>query len=90
MTKKKESGELVDILAETLNKNSKSQQVAYFLDSDGNVPTNVPDWVSFGNAILDVAVSNRAYGGAPVGRIIEITGLEQCVTEDTLIDVIIE
>ena len=77
MAKKKASVELIDILADTLNKQAKTQQVAFFLDSDGKVPTNVSDWVSFGSAMLDVAVSNRAYGGAPVGRIIEITGLEQ-------------
>ena len=27
--------------------------------------------------MLDVTVSNRPYGGLPVGRITEITGLEQ-------------
>ena len=27
--------------------------------------------------MLDVAVSNRPYGGLPVGRITEVTGLEQ-------------
>jgi recombination protein RecA len=27
--------------------------------------------------MLDVAISNRPYGGLPVGRISEITGLEQ-------------
>jgi RecA/RadA recombinase len=27
--------------------------------------------------MLDVAISNRPYGGFPVGRIAEITGLEQ-------------
>lgn len=67
---------LADILADELNKQSKSQKVAFFLDGD-DTPTNVEDWVSFGCAPLDIAVSNRAHGGAPVGRIVEITGLEQ-------------
>lgn len=78
-TKKKKSidnSDLADILANELNKQSKSQKVAFFLDSD-DTPTNVKDWISFGCAPLDIAVSNRAHGGAPVGRIVEITGLEQ-------------
>jgi recombination protein RecA len=71
-----ENFDLADILATELNKQSKSQKVAFFLDGD-DTPTNVEDWVSFGCAPLDIAVSNRAHGGAPVGRIVEITGLEQ-------------
>lgn len=74
-TKKKEV-ELADILADALNKQSKEQKVAFFLNNDDS-PANIDSWVSFGSSILDVAVSNRAYGGAPVGRIVEITGLEQ-------------
>ena len=68
--------ELADILAETLNKQSKDQKVAFFLDSD-EAPTNVEGWVSTGASLLDVAISNRPYGGLPVGRITEVTGLEQ-------------
>jgi len=64
------------VLADELNKLSKDQNVAFFLDSD-EAPTNVGGWVSSGCSMLDVAVSNRAYGGFPVGRITEITGLEQ-------------
>lgn len=68
--------DLAGILAESLNKKSKDQQVAYFLDSD-SVPTNVEGWVGTGSDTLDIAISNRPNGGFPVGRIIEITGLEQ-------------
>jgi len=68
--------DLADILASELNKQSKDQKVAFFLNED-EAPTNVEDWVSTGCAMLDVAVSNRPYGGLPVGRITEITGLEQ-------------
>ena len=68
--------DLADILADTLNKQAKDQKVAFFLDSD-EAPTNVEGWISTGTAMLDVAVSNRPYGGLPVGRITEITGLEQ-------------
>lgn len=76
MAKKKQETDLADILAESLNKQSKDEKVAYFLDSD-EAPTNVSGWVSTGCAMLDVAISNRPYGGLPVGRIVEITGLEQ-------------
>ena len=68
--------DLAEILAESINKQSKDQKVAFFLDSD-EAPTNVEGWISTGASMLDVAVSNRPYGGLPVGRITEITGLEQ-------------
>lgn len=67
--------DLAEILAACLNKSSKDQKVAFFLDEVG-APTNVEGWISTGAAMLDVAISNRPYGGLPVGRIIEVTGLE--------------
>jgi recombination protein RecA len=73
---KKQELDLADILAGELNKHSKDQKVAFFLDED-EAPTNVDGWVSTGCAMLDVAISNRPYGGLPVGRIVEVTGLEQ-------------
>lgn len=81
--------DLAGLLAESLNKKSKDQKVAYFLDDD-STPTNVAGWVSSGSDILDLAISNRPNGGFPMGRIVELMGLEQCVTEDTLVEVIIE
>lgn len=81
--------DLAEVLSESLNKLSKDQKVAYFLDTD-DAPTNVVGYVSTGATLLDLAISNRKDGGMPVGRIVEVTGLEQCVTEDTLIDVIID
>jgi RecA/RadA recombinase len=85
----KKEMDLASVLADELNKLNKTQTVAYFLDSDA-APANVPGWVSSGCSMLDIAISNRPNGGFPMGRIVEITGLEQCVTEDTIIDVIIE
>jgi recombination protein RecA len=77
MAKKKEQElDLADILAGELNKQAKDNKVAFFLDDD-SAPTNVDGWVSTGCAMLDVAISNRPYGGLPVGRIVELTGLEQ-------------
>lgn len=50
-------------------------QAAYYL-SDPNVATDVKDWIPTGHTLLDIGVSNRPHGGWPVGKIIEITGLE--------------
>lgn len=44
-------------------------------------------WLSTGDDILDILISNRKHGGIAGGRITEFNGLEQCVTEDTLIKV---
>lgn len=76
MAKKTKEEDLASALAGELNKLSKDQKVAFFLNGD-DAPTNVGGWVSTGCAMLDVAISNRPYGGFPVGRITEITGLEQ-------------
>lgn len=70
--------DLADILVDSLNKKQKDQKIAFFLDDDSEgAPTNVNGWISTGAAMLDVAISNRPYGGIPVGRITELTGLEQ-------------
>ena len=50
--------DLAEVLAESLNKQSKDQRVAFFLDEDG-APTNVDGWISTGASMLDVAISNR-------------------------------
>ena len=65
----------VDIAA-SLNKDfSKTLgKIAYI--GGGESPSDIIDWVSTGNDILDLAISNRPNGGLPVGRIVEITGLE--------------
>jgi recombination protein RecA len=71
--------ELGGVIAETINKQFKSQNLktAYFLEGDDDAPTIVKEWVSTGSTILDLAISNRKWGGFPVGRVCEITGLEQ-------------
>jgi len=68
--------ELADVIKSELNKQFKSNQVAYFLDGVQNTPTDVTDWVSTGSTVLDLAVSNRPNGGLAAGRITEINGLE--------------
>ena len=81
MAKNKDTNrdELTGILADSLNKKfSKTHhRVAYFLDGSEDSPTDVPDWVSTGSTVLDLAISNRPNGGFPVSKIVEITGLEQ-------------
>ena len=37
----------------------------------------ISDWIPTGSSLLDLAISNRPNGGIPVGRITEVTGLEQ-------------
>ena len=69
--------ELSSLLAANLNKKFKGQsQVAYFLDGSEQTPTDLTEWVSTGDDMLDLAISNRPNGGFPVGRIVEVTGLE--------------
>ena len=70
--------DLAFVLADMLNKQNKDGKIAYFLtDTDDGSTVNVKDYISTGNAELDIAISNRPNGGIPVGRITEITGLEQ-------------
>jgi len=82
MAKAKSKVELQDdlavTLAENLNKQFKASalKVAYFLDGDHDSPSEVSGWIPTGCTALDLAISNRPNGGFPMGRIVEITGLE--------------
>jgi len=67
--------ELASVIAGELNKQFKHQQVAFFLD-EGSSPTDVTGWISTGSSMLDLAISNKAYGGIAVGKITELNGLE--------------
>jgi recombination protein RecA len=64
--------ELAVLLQEELNKGGKT---SYFLDEDDS-PSQVNEWVSTGSTLLDLAISNRPNGGLPVGRMVEMSGLE--------------
>lgn len=81
---------LASIIAGELNKTFKHQQVAFFLDRQGDSPTDVKDWISTGSTLLDLAIANKPYGGIPVRKIVEMNGLEGCVTDDMEIEIIIE
>lgn len=78
-TKSELTDELGSALADSLNKKFKASGIkaAYFLEGDDDAPTIIKEWVSMGNDIADIAISNQKYGGLPVGRIVEVTGQEQ-------------
>jgi len=80
------AGELITSLNTTFKHNT--DKVAFFLANDN--AGDVKHWIGTGSDLLDLAISNRKSGGFPVGKIVELTGLEACVTRDTIIDVIIE
>ena len=61
--------ELVESLADVLNKaNKDAGKCAFFLDQKED-PSTITDWISTGCDILDLAISNRPHAGIPVGRI---------------------
>jgi recombination protein RecA len=76
-TKTTKSEDLASVLAESLNSAYKDEgKVAFFLN-EGDDPSLISDWIPTGSSLLDLAISNRPNGGIPVGRITEVTGLEQ-------------
>jgi recombination protein RecA len=67
------ASELVSVLNSKFTQNI--DKAAYFL-SDPDLVADIKKWVPTGCDMLDLAISNRPNAGWPVGRIIEITGLE--------------
>jgi recombination protein RecA len=75
MAKKKKDSVDEDFTADlikSLNKEHGSR-VAYNLSTDES-PTHVNRWISTGSKQLDYIIANKANGGLPEGRIIEIFG----------------
>lgn len=71
-----ERDDLADLIVAAANKAQKDgSKVAFYLDEQED-PSMICDWVSTGSTLLDLAISNRKDGGLPVGRIIELNGLE--------------
>lgn len=68
--------ELASALADSLNKKFKDFKAVHFLDGHDDTPTDLTEWVSTGSTLLDLAISNRPNGGFPVGRIVELQGME--------------
>lgn len=79
-------GSLITDLNKSFAKELGGESASYFLD-DPTLFAKVTDYVSSGLDILDIAMANKKGGGYPVGRIVEITGLEGCVHPNTLIKV---
>jgi recombination protein RecA len=65
---------LGEVLAEAINK-AQGEKVAFFLDEDEDA-SQVTDWITTGNDLVDLSIANRPNAGIPVGRITELTGLE--------------
>lgn len=71
-----ERDELAELIVQAANKSQKDgAEIACFLDGQDD-PQMVSDWISTGSTLLDLAISNRKDGGLPVGRIVELNGLE--------------
>ena len=68
--------ELASLLADSLNKKFKDFKAAHFLTGEEETPTDLTEWVSTGSTLLDLAISNRPNGGFPVGRIVELQGMD--------------
>lgn len=89
--KKEFKDDLTLLIAKNINKEFKNQpDLVQFMDGDETNASDVRDWVSTGSSLLDLIISNRPNGGVPSGRIVELLGLEGCVTVDTLIEVEID
>ena len=68
--------DLAILIKDALNNAQKDKgKVAHFLDERDD-PLLISDWISTGSTFLDLAISNRPNGGLPVGRIVELNGLE--------------
>ena len=75
MTSSRTKGDVQDFtsnLIRSLNKEHGSK-IAYNLSVDES-PTEIKRWISTGSRQLDYIIANRANGGIPEGRIIEIFG----------------
>ena len=70
-TKSELADELAGELASNLNKKFKGSgyKTAYFLEGDEDSPSNVSGWVGTGSSMIDLAISNRPYGGFPIASV---------------------
>jgi hypothetical protein len=81
------NAERMETLRNILNKSAGSK-VAYNLEEEN--PTKVKQWISTGSYLLDRIICKGMVGGIPMGKIVEMSGLEACVTEDTEVDIEVE
>jgi RecA/RadA recombinase len=71
----------------SINKTSEPGEKATLL---GETDSTIPFYISTQSTILDTIITNKENGGIPVGRITEIYGAPSCVTEDTIVDIIVD
>lgn len=75
--KEMDNVKLSKLLINELNKDeAKTGKVAWNLLSDLDNPTDVKEWISTDNTLLDYCISNKRDGGVPVGKLTEISGEE--------------
>ena len=82
-----ENNLLTTEIKDEINK-SANDEIAFLVSDES--PSDVKVFIPTGATMLDICMANRYPGGVPVGRITEFSGLEGCVTEDTIVEVIIE
>ena len=75
--------ELANLLLKKINKKAGVKVASKLSD---NNQTNIKNWISIGNDVANIVISNKIYGGIPSGRISVLGGAEGCVTEDTEIN----
>ena len=76
LTEKKDVGTLISGLAESLSELSKkSNESDTYIFETSLTPTDVTGWVSSGSDLLDLKISNQKNGGFPLGKIVELQGL---------------
>lgn len=72
-----DSLKLSKMLISEFNKDAeKHGKIAWSLADDDDNPTDVKEFISTGNTLLDYIISNRRDGGIPVGKLTEISGEE--------------
>lgn len=68
---------LSKLLIRSFNKDeAKTGKVAWNLATDLDNPTDVKEFISTGNTLLNYCISNRRDGGIPVGKLTEVVGEE--------------
>jgi recombination protein RecA len=65
--------DLVDILVSSLNTGAKGEYIPHAQKLEDN---ETVEYVSTGCSLLDMAIANKRAGGYPVGKIVELMGLE--------------
>ena len=68
---------LSKLLIRSFNKDeAETGKIAWNLATDHDSPTEVKEFISTGNTLLDYIITNKKGGGVPVGKITEIVGEE--------------